>query len=346
MVIIGIDAHKQSHSMVAVDGVGCPLGERTTQTTTAANHRTLRWALKSFGPDLLWAVEDVRVLTVRLEKDLIDAGQKVIRVPPHLVARARRSARTPGKSDTIDALAIARVAMRERGLPVASHTPHTRELKLLSDRREDLVQMRTAAIQRLLWRVHELDPAYEIKSGALNWTTTQGAVAAMLAGHTGLVAELAGDELGEVVTLTPKINALERRLDAAVRETAPSLLGLHGCGAVIAARIVGETADVRRFTSEAAFARWAGVAPIPNWSGATRGNLRPHRGGNRKVNANIHLIALTQIKKGAPGERYYREVRERKGSHAAAFTALKRRITRSVYTRLRADSRSADVIGP
>jgi hypothetical protein len=96
MVIIGVDAHKQSHSMVAVDGVGRPLGERTTQTTTAANHRALRWALKSFGPDLLWAVEDVRFLTVRLEKDLLDAGQKVIRVPPHLVAQGRRSARTPG----------------------------------------------------------------------------------------------------------------------------------------------------------------------------------------------------------------------------------------------------------
>ncbi len=51
----------------------------------------------------------------------------------------------------------------------------------------------------------------------------------------------------------------------------------------------------------------------------------------------MHIIALTQIKKGAPGEAYYRQVRERKGSHGAAFAALKRRIVRSIYTRLRAD---------
>jgi transposase len=325
----------------AIDEVGRALGERTIQTTTAANHRALRWALKSYGPELLWAVEDVRSLTVRLEKDLIDAGQRVVRVPTHLMARTRRSARTPGKSDPLDALIVARVALREDDLPVASHTPQSRELKLLSDRRDDLVQNRTAATQRLLWRIHELDPSYLIKPGALSWGTTQTAVATLLDRHTGLVAELAREELAEVIGLTPTINALGRRITAAVAATAPALLELHGCAGLTAARIIGETADITRFKSEAAFARWAGVAPIPDWSGSTRGHLRPHRGGNRQVNAAIHVIALTQIKKGAPGEQYYRAVRERKGSHGAAFAALKRRITRSVYTRLRAASKSS-----
>jgi transposase len=323
--------------MVAIDQQGRGLGERTVDATTPGHHHAFRWASKSFGAPLLWAVEDVRSLTVLLERDLMDAGHRVVRVPTHLMARSRKSSRTPGKSDPIDALAVARVALREADLPVATHTPRTRQLKLLVDRRDDLVQFRTAATQRLLWHLHELDPSYEVKSGALSWTTTQSAVAEMLTAHRGLVAEIACEELRDVAELTPRINALQRRIGALVRSAAPSLLELHGCGPLSAARIVGETADVGRFKSEAAFARWAGVAPIPDWSGTTRGHLRPFRGGNRQMNAAVHIIALTQIKKRAPGEQYYRQVRDRKGSHGAAFAALKRRVVRSIYTRLRAD---------
>ena len=79
-------------------------------------------------------------------------------MPPKLMAQTRASARTRGKSDPIDALAVARAVLREPDLPVASHDEVSRELKLLVDRREDLVGQRTSTINRLLWRVHELDP--------------------------------------------------------------------------------------------------------------------------------------------------------------------------------------------
>jgi transposase len=72
-------------------------------------------------------------------------------------------------------------------------------------------------------------------------------------------------------------------LAARIRTAAPSLLAVHGCGALTAARIIGETADVNRFKNEAAFARYAGLAPIPDWSGATRRRMRSHRGGNRQL---------------------------------------------------------------
>ena len=134
------------------------------------------------------------------------------------------------------------------------------------------------------------------------WRPHQDALAHRLAGHIGLVAELARDELAEVVRLTPIINGLEKRLADRVRTAAPSLLALYGCGALTAARIVGETADVARFPSEAAFARYVGLAPVPHWSGSTRGRMRSYRGGNRQLNAALHQIAMTQIKKGGPAE--------------------------------------------
>jgi transposase len=339
MIVIGVDAHKRTQTMVAVDSGGKKLGEKTVEATTAGHLAALRWAHAEFGREVVWAIEDSRAMTARLERDLLNAGgQTVLRVPSQLMARSRRSSREWGKSDPIDALATARAAQREPDLPVARHHRWSRELKLLVDRRDDLVQQRTATVQRLHWRIHELDPTHRIKSGALNWSTTQAALAEWLAGRRGLVAELARDELAEIVRLTPIINGLENRLEKQVRKIAPSLLALYGCGAISAARIVGETADVARFRSEATFARYVGLAPVPNWSGSTRGRMRSYRGGNRQLNAALHHIAMIQIKKGGPAEAYYRRRRAERNVHSYAIDGVKRRIARTVFSRLRADT--------
>jgi len=107
---------------------------------------------------LRFAVEDCRHVSTRLERALLGAGQAVVRVPPKLMAGARLSARTRGKSDPIDALAIARAALREPDLPVVTHDVVSREVRLLVDHREDLVNVRTQMQRRLRWHVHKLDP--------------------------------------------------------------------------------------------------------------------------------------------------------------------------------------------
>ncbi|GFG82370.1 hypothetical protein MPRG_56460 [Mycobacterium paragordonae] len=158
MVVVGADVHKRTHTFVAVNEAGRKLGEKTVMAITAGHAEAVMWAREHFGADVVWAIEDCRHLSARLERDLFALGQKVVRVPPKLMAQTRASARTRGKSDPIDALAVARGFLRESDLPVASHDEVSRELKLLVDRREDLVAQRTATINRLLWRVHELDP--------------------------------------------------------------------------------------------------------------------------------------------------------------------------------------------
>ena len=90
----------------------------------------------------------------------------------------------------------------------------------------------------------------------------------------GLVAELARDELADITRLTEAINGLAKRIGERVRAIAPDLLTMPGCGEFTAAKLVGETAGVTRFKSEAAFARHSGVAPIPVWSGNTAGRVR------------------------------------------------------------------------
>lgn len=337
MTVIGVDVHKATHTMVGVDVGGRKLAELTIKATTEGHLKALGWARREFGADLVWGIEDCRNLSMRLERDLLDAGQRVVRVPPQLMARTRASARTRGKSDPIDALAVARAVLREPDLPLASHDPISREFKLLVDRRDDLVSHRTALTNRLLWRIHELDPQYAPPPRSLSKAKYQQALRSWLQTQTGLVAELAREEIAEIIAVTEITKTLEKRITARAQAVAPSLLALDGCGALTAAKLVGETAGVSRFRSEAAFARHAGVAPVPHSSGSKTVRIKAGRSGNRKINAALYRIAMTQIRHGAPGEAYYRARREMGDTHAEAIRRVERRVARRVFRLLHID---------
>jgi transposase len=346
MVVVGADVHKQSHTFVAVDDAGRQIGQLTVAARTAGHRKAIAWAWKQFGRELTWAIEDCRHLSARLERDLLDAAQLVVRVPPKMMAEQRRVARTRGKSDPIDALAVARAALREPELPVASHDEVSRNLKLLVDRRDDLVKHRTATVNRLLWRVHELDPAMSPPARTLDLAKHQQVLADRLAGLPGIVAELARDELDDVIELTGRINALERRIGALVEQVTPTLLAMPGVGVLTAAKIAGEAAGVTRFKSEAAFARHAGIAPIPVWSGNTAGRVRLTRSGNRQLNAAIHRIAITQIRLDGLGKTYYEKKRSEGMSTPEALRCLKRRLARIVFNHLNADHQARAATQP
>jgi len=307
------------------------------RATTVGHEGALRWARAHFGTDLTWGIEDCRHLSARLERDMLAAGQEVVRVPPKLMAHARSSARERGKSDPIDALAVARAVLREPDLPAASHDESTRELKLLVDRREDLVSERTRQINRLRWHLHELDPELDVPVKGFAIAKQRRRVAGWLEGRHGLVAELARDVLADITTGTVKINDLEKRITTLVQDRYPQLLSIPGCGPLTAAKIAGETANVDRFRSEACFAMNAGVAPLPVWSGNTRGRVRMSRTGNRQLNAALHRIAVTQIRLDSPGKDYYRKRLDSGDSTVEAIRCLKRKLARIVFHGLRAD---------
>jgi transposase len=340
MVVVGADVHKRTHTFVAVDEAGRKIGEKTVRAITAGHAEVVMWARERFGAQVVWAIEDCRHLSARLERDLLGLGQSVVRVPPKLMAQTRASARTRGKSDPIDALAVARGFLREPDLPVASHDEVSRELKLLVDRREVLVAQRTATINRLLWRVHELDPERAPKPRSLDLAKHRGLLGEWLDTVDGLVAELARDELADITRLTETINALAKRIGERVNQIAPVLLAMPGCGQLTAAKLVGETAGVARFKNEAAFARHAGVAPVPVWSGNTAGRVRMTRSGNRQLNAALHRIAVTQIRLDGLGQAYYRHRLNIGDSTPEALRCLKRRLARVVFGHLHTDEQN------
>ncbi len=336
MVIIGIDSHKRTHTAVAADEAGRRLGERTVRATTEGHLELCAWAARY--PGRTWAVEDCRHLSRRLERDLLGAGQRVLRVPPALMAGARRSGREPGKSDPIDALAVARAALREPDLPVASLDGPERDLRLLVDHRDDLVAERTRADCRLRWHLHELAPGAEPEPRTLHRPAVLAALEAQLALMPGTVARLARVLVARIRALTVEIGELSGEIDELSRELSPSLLELDGCGTLSAAKLIGETAGVLRFRSRAAFARHDGSAPVPVWSGNDVRH-RLNRGGNRQLNAALHRIAITQVRIGAEGKDYLARRLAAGDTKTEAYRALRRRISDEVYRRMCDDER-------
>ena len=335
MVVVGADVHKRTHTFVGVDEAGRQLGQLTVKADTSGHDRAVRWAQAAFGAGVRWGIEDCRHLSARLEIDLLDAGQQVVRVPPKMMAEQRRTARTRGKSDPIDALAVARAVLREPGLPEASHDEASRELKLLVDHRDDLVAQRTQVINRFRWHLHRIDPGLDPAPASLKRATTRAQLTELLTGRPGIDARLARELLADIDAVTVRVNALEKEITTLAAAQAPALLDLPGCGALTAAKIVGETAGISRFTHEAKYAMHAGVAPIPVWSGRTAGRVRLNKSGNRQLNAALHRIAITQIRLGGLGKTYYDKRLAAGDSTTEALRCLKRRLARTVFNTLK-----------
>lgn len=336
MVVLGVDVHKDSHTIVGVDEAGRELVVWSSGTRTRDCEALIARARDAFGEDRVWAVEDCRHVSGRLERALLDAGERCYRVPPKLMAGARRAARTRGKSDPIDALAVARAALAHPGLPVAEHTHVSHEVKLLVDHREDLVGTRTRIENRLRWHLHDLDPDLEsaIPATALHAPKFLEPLRRRLARLPQTTqVRVCRDLANDIADLTRRAGALERQITAVVHEQAPALLEIPGCGALTAAKILAETGNPGRFRSEACFAMHAGVAPIPASSGRTHRH-RLARGGNRQLNAALHRIAITQIRLDGPGRIYYQHRREQGDTSMDALRALKRKIARRVFTTL------------
>jgi transposase len=334
MIMLGVDAHKRTHTLVAVDDAGRKLGERTVAATPDGHLQARQWAAR--WPERRFAIEDCRHVSRRLEADLLAAGEAVVRVPTQLMAGARKGGRERGKSDPIDALSVARAALRETDLPTAQLDGPARELRLLVDHREDLIAERTRLQNRLRWHLHELFPELEIEPRALRRLHVLDDLEGRLADVNGTVASIARELITRGRELSLRANSLERHIVHLVRRLAPTLLALAGCGPLSAAKLIGEVAGAARFRSKATFARWNGTAPIPVWS-ANDGRYRLNRGGNRQVNAALHRIAITQWRGDGPGQAYVQRRMTAGDSKTEALRLLRRRLSDEVFKRLLAD---------
>lgn len=345
MVIIGVDPHKDVLVAVAVDGNGRQLALRDAPARPRGYKSLLAWTAQF--EQRMWAVEDVRHVAGGFVRFLLAAGEPVVWVPTQMSADYRKKVRASGKSDPIDALACARAALAE-DLPAAVPDTEARNVKMLLDHREDLVGEMVRMCSRLRWLLHDIDPdfAATIPKHKLHRPKWNRCVQEFLARQDGSVAVAICVELiGRIHELAQRAAQLEREIAALVVIHAPQLLALEGCGPLSAARILAETGDIRRFTSAPAYAMHTGTAPIPASSGNTH-RFRLNRGGNRRLNAAIHRIAITQKRMHEPARAYLDTRRAKGNTNTEAIRALKRHIARRVYTLLKNGPEHAQVDSP
>jgi transposase len=333
MIVIGADTHKSTHTCAAVDAATGQLsGERTAAARRAGFGELLAWG-RELGEERIWALEDCRHVSGSLERFLVAMGEQVVRVPPKLTGKSRRSERGAGKSDPIDALAVARAALREgpESLPAAHLDPGALEIKLLLDHREDLVRSRAEDQCRLRWHLHDLWPELCPPAGCLDRIVWLDRLARRLArAEQSARVRIARELVVEIRRRTRRANELEREIASLIAAHSPQLLGLEGCGPLTAAKLVAETAGAERFTSDAKLARLAGVAPIPASSGR-HARHRLDRGGNRQLNCALHRVAITQARMHPPAREFLARKRAEGKSNREALRCLKRHLARRVW---------------
>lgn len=343
-VVIGVDPAKRSHAMVVLDDREQQLAVLQVANDTAGYRAMLalakRWKVRT------WAIEGAGGVGVHLAQRLVADGESVVDVPPKLSTRARIFDRGHGrKNDPTDARTVAVVALRTRGLRQVVLEDELIALRLMSERRADLVRTRTATVNHLHQLLMELIPA-----GAQQKLTASKAKALLatirprdIAGRTR--RQLAVDLVEDVTALDRKLKDLDKRLREAVEATGTTLTDIKGVGVATAAMVLGEVGDVRRFPSKHHFATYNGTAPRDYSSGGVD-TRRLSRAGNRKLNHALHIIALSHRRYDTRGGEYYaRKLAAGKGKKGA-LRCLKRRLSDAVFRTLLQDRDRRQAAGP
>jgi transposase len=334
-VMIGIDPHKRSNTAVVLDRRERVLG-RQRFANDSAGFRELKAFVKTWR-DRAWAVEGAGGVGLGLAQRLAMEGEHVLDVPSVLSARVRALGGGSGrKTDDSDAYAVAVAGLRGHRLRVVLPEDDVAVLKMLSDRRQQLVEHRIAAVNRLHDVLQDLLPG-----GASTRLTVSRAlqILAEIAPSDAVTRtrkQIAEQHAQDVAELDTKIKAMAKQIGLALEARPSKVNDICGIGAIGTALILGEVGDIRRFRSKRHFASYTGTAPIDVSSG-DHDRHRLNRGGNRRLNYALHVAALVQIRFPGPGHDYYARKRAEGKKPLEAMRCLKRRLSNVVFAALQED---------
>jgi transposase len=334
----GVDTHGRTHHAAVVDQIGRVLGDREFPATAAGYRQLLAW-LRRHGRLVKVGVEGTGSYGAGLARHLSAAGVVLVEVD----RPDRKTRRSKGKSDPIDAVAAARAALsgRAAGVP-KTRTGPVEAIRALRVARRGAVKARTAALNQLHGLITSAPQVLRVDLAALSGPALVTACAELPVDgpmtdpiHATRAALAA---IGtRVLALTAEISLADQRLKPAVAQTAPRLTALFGVGSDVAGQLLTTAGDnPDRLRSQAALAHLCGVAPIPASSGRTDRH-RLNRGGDRAANSALYVIALCRMRHD-PRTRAYVHRRTQQGlSKKEIIRCLKRYIVREIHTALLAD---------
>lgn len=337
-VVAGVDCHQDTHSIVFLDTVGKVVKELTVATTMEGYQSALKVAAAFV--EVRWGLESTGCYGSSFAKMLADSGATVYEVPGSFTKRHRKHASQVGKSDPLDARAIAEAVLREADrLPRFEWSAEREAVRLRYDQRDRLVRDRTKHINRLRNAALRLDlkslPKDLSKIPSLAIVREE---VSRLQGRDVAKDALVDEALfaiEDIIRNLERISAIETILRPLLRRVAPELLAIHGVSTVIAAGLIGHAGNPRNIRDAAAFAMRCGTAPV-SWSSGRNSAVRINTGGNRQLNRLLHMVALCQLRSPEHvGRIYYDRKRAEGKTRRGALRSLKRQLSTVVYFRLR-----------
>jgi transposase len=334
-IALGVDGHKTTHTLVAVDALGREQGELMIRHDQSGYQQAYQWA-GQLGEKRIWGIENSGHLARGLAQYLLLQGESVREVSPHLTGRQRNRSRDRSQSDSHDALAVARVVLQEeKNLPIVTREDETTQVKLLDEHRDNLVHERTRLLNQLHGHLTALDPHYKEHLGDLKCSQRARRYCQCYPlSPDDPLAHLRGQMVRQLATLMGHLDehiaALEAQLGPLVKQIAPCLLSITGISILNAAKLIAHVRHIEQFASAAALAHYAGAAPLQKGSA---GNYyhRVNPRGDRQLNAVFHRIAKVQSRWDPLAQAYLRKKKAEGKTGKHAFRCLKRKMVDIVY---------------
>jgi len=330
--VVGVDPHRDSHALAVVDVVsGAVVFEATVAASSNGYAHALKLADQHAAGRRAFAVEGTGSFGAGLTRFLAGQGERVLEV-----GRLRRERRSGGKTDALDAIRAARAVLAQ-GRPATPRASGEREaVRALMAAREGAVNARRAGLCQLQDLLVTTPEPLRSELRPLTRARLLRRLAATRPQQRGHDPELRGALLAlrsvarRVLQLTAEERELAREIETLTRKLAPQLLDQPGVGPLAAAQLLLSWSHPGRITSEAAFARLAGAAPIPASSGQTI-RYRLDRSGDRRLNRALHMILVTRRRTHRPTIAYITRRTEEGKSRREANRCLKRYLARNLY---------------
>lgn len=336
MVTIGVDGHKESHTLVAVDPVGRKVAEKTVSNRPESYAGVLTWA-QGLDAQRVWGIENSGSFGRGLAQYLVGQREEVYEVSPHLTGRKRRRSLDREKSDPADALAIGRVVLQEGDhLPRVQAEEISSVLAVVVEHRGNLVAERTRLINQLHGQLSQVEPGYKERLGDLTKREVLEACQTYPMPSGDPVAQMRVTVLRQMATLLVSLTDLIAQLEAEqikplVEETHTPLLSIQGVGVLTAAELMARVGPISAVKSAASLARYSGIAPMERSSGGSeRHRVNGH--GDRQLQAVFYRMALVQKRCNPLAQAYVAKKRQEGKTAKEAHRCLMRRLVDIVYS--------------
>lgn len=345
-VVIGVDTHKHIHVAAVLDTIGGILATLTVPTDTGGFKQLLTWA-DSFGKVLAFGIEGTGSYGATLTSFLRRHGHKVVEAG----RPDRRQRRLNGKSDTLDAENAARSVLAGFATVIPktadSSVEMIRQLKIAHD---SAVTDRSAAMISMKAMLVHADDTLRRETNRMTPIKLARHLAALRPRNLETPADSLRHALRSLARrwqhLDSEAKELRASIEALVIRTAPQLLEQFGIGVDTAAEILIVAGDnPERIHSEAAFAKLAGISPVPTGSGMTSGRHRINHGGHRQLNAAIYRTVIVRMRFHEPTIAYVARRTAEGKSKRDIIRCLKRYVIREVYHLIKVNPRTGEMAG-